>query len=318
MAKNFNGVVVWMAAGLVTGLLALASSGFPELRFILSLAWAAPIAFIVCKYGLPQGIGSILVAGILVGLLTGPVAGSLIMLEIGPLALVIGLLYKNNVPTGRAMIICVLVTTTIHLAELIVTYGELSRQWGQVQKEFGISVDQLIAAYKKSGVLASTGLSEAEIRTTMQQSLQMLFQLLPGITVIGAIITALTNYRFAHRYFTRGGITLPTVLPFNQWSLPWYVIWATILGLLGVIMGPTESIMLLSGRNLLVVSGFLGVLLGIAVVAYYLGRSRMPGLFKGLFVVFLIFNGIFSLAFVMVIGLFDPIINFRRLGVKTE
>lgn len=320
MAKDFNGVVVWMIAGLVTGLLAIASFGFPQLRFIVSLAWAAPIAFIVCKYGLSQGVGSILVAGVLVGLLSGPVAGGIIMLEIGPLAIAIGLLYKNKVPAGRAMIICVLVATIIQLVELWVTYGQLSTQWVQIQKEFGLNVDQLIAAYKKSGALeqASTGLSDAEIRTTMQQSLQMFFQLLPGISVIAATITALTNYRFAHRYFTKGGITLPKVLPYRQWRLPWYIIWATILGLAGVIFGPPESILLLSGRNLLVVSGFLGVLIGISIVAYYLSRSKIPGLIKGLLIVFLVLNGIFSLAFIMMIGVFDPIINFRRLGVKTE
>ncbi|HEX3031549.1 MAG TPA: DUF2232 domain-containing protein [Bacillota bacterium] len=315
MPKQLNEVVVWVLAGLVTGLIAAASSGFPELRFFISLVWTAPIALIVVKYGLPQGVASVLIAGLVAGVVTGPVEGSLIAWEIGPLALVIGLLYKNRVPAARAMMICVLVSVLVHLTELGITYGQFSKEWLQVQKEL---TDQFIAAYKKAGVLDQVfpGLSETEIRTTVLQSLRVFFQLLPGFSVAVSTLLALTNYRLSHRYISRGGIALAPVLPFAQWRFPWYIIWTAILGLLGVLLGTPDSIILLSGENLLLVSGFFSLILGFSVTVNYLGRATLPGLLKWVLIVFLILNGIFSLGFILVLGLFDPIINFRRLGVK--
>lgn len=320
MINRIQSVTSWLGAGAITGLLALLGTRQADFQILLSLVWAVPIIYIIVRYGLYQGINALLVTGIILGLATSPLNGAVIMLEIASLAIVIGLLYKNGVPSWRTMVISALVAAVFQLVALGMNSEQFNVNSLQLRQEFDRNMDQFIAAYRESGQLDKTfqEIPEQQLREMVFQTFITFIQLLPGIAVIIATLTALFNYRIAYRYLRYKGINVPEYLPFRLWRFPWYAIWGMILGLIGVILGEYNSLVGIAGKNILLVSSFFSLLMGSAVLNFYFSRSKMSGLLKGLLIGFIILNGIFSLVFILLIGLFDPILNFRRFNAKAE
>jgi len=320
MSARISSVMPWISAGLLTGLFALAGNSFPGMRIIFSLFWAVPTVYLIRRYGLYQGTLAILVAGFAVILALNPVNGLVAMLEIGSLALVMGLLYKNAVPARRAMLISVVVAVSMQLMILGATYGQFLTEASEVQRDMEKHLDEIIASYRQAGLVGASpeGLSEEGLRQVLRQSSILAWQLVPGTAIILATLSALANYRFAYRYMTSRQMTLPEDISFGSWRFPWYVIWGMIAGLFFLLFGEENGVLNLLGKNMVLVSLFLSLVLGLAVLSYYLSRISMPGFLKIILVVFLVFNGIISVALLTVVGLFDPVVNFRRLEAKTQ
>ncbi len=320
MSARISSVIPWVSAGLLTGLFALTGNSFPGMRIIFSLFWAVPTVYLIRRYGLYQGTLAILIAGIVVSLAIDPLNGLIAMLEIGSLALVMGLLYKNAVPARRAMLVSVFVAVTMQLMILGATYGHFTTEASEVQRNMEKHLDEMIASYRQAGLVGTSpeGLSEEGMRQVLRQSSILAWQLVPGTAIILATLSALANYRFAYRYMTSRQMALPEDISFGSWRFPWYVIWGMIAGLFFLLFGEENGVLNLLGKNMVLVSLFLSLLLGLAVLSYYLSRISMPGFLKIVLVIFLVFNGIISVALLTIVGLFDPVVNFRRLEAKTQ
>ncbi|MFZ3172570.1 MAG: DUF2232 domain-containing protein [Carboxydocellales bacterium] len=320
MSVRISSVLPWVFAGILTSLFALTGYFLPGMQIIFSLFWAVPIVYLIRRYGLYQGCLAILLAGIIAAIVSDPENGLLAMLEIGSLALVMGLLYKNGVPARQAMWICVFIAVLLQLIILGATYGQYTTQAAEVQQDMEKQLDEIIASYKQAGLIVTSpeGLSEESLRKGIRKSAILAWQLVPGTAVILATLSALFNYRFAYRYMLTRQMSLPEDISFGSWRFPWYVIWGMIIGLGLLLIGEDNGVVKLLGMNIIMVSLFGSLILGLAVLSYYLSRVALPWFLKIIIIFFLIFNGIISIMILTIIGLFDPVVNFRRLEAKTQ
>ncbi len=317
MSFKYSPIMPWLVTGLLTGLLALAGYVLPEVRFFVSLVWAVPVVYLVRRQGLRQGSLAILLASLVVSLAAGASNGLIVILEIGSLALVMGLLYKNAVPAQRIMLYSVVVAVVMQLMLLGVTINQLTSDNQEVKLQIEKQQTEILTMFKEVGLVGTAGApTEEEFRQAFQETWLLTLQLASGITIITAILMALANYQLAYYYLARQRQALPQHLPLANWRFPWYTIWGLITGLSLLLLGNGSGIADVLGKNIVLVSLFGGLLLGLAVLSYYFSKKALPKMLKISLVLLIVFYLPLALVLLTLIGIFDPVVNFRRIATQ--
>ncbi|MCL2678172.1 MAG: YybS family protein, partial [Clostridiales bacterium] len=109
--------------------------------------------------------------------------------------------------------------------------------------------------------------------------------------------------------------------PFRNWRIPWPLVWGVILGLGLYLLGPhlNSEPLEQAGVNLLYIFSPLMFIIGLAVVSWFFKAYRVsPFLILLLIVLFIRYPGFFFI-WLILLGLFDPLLNFRaRLAPKKK
>jgi hypothetical protein len=203
------------------------------------------------------------------------------------------------------------IATTALLA-LLPAFGSYTGVDERIVKE---NVDYILQYYNANGMLAALqqqGMTEAYIREKAAQSLRLYFQITPGlIAMAGLLIYAAAYYIMARLPWA--GNNLP--LPFSHWYLPRFSLWGANLAIIMYLVGDqvSQNGIRMAGLNLMVIYAGLALIQGMAVLTYFIKSPRIPGILKwGIVLSSLIFTP-FSLISIVLLGLFDMGLNFRRL-----
>lgn len=180
-------------------------------------------------------------------------------------------------------------------------------------------INATVQQYQDSGLLVilqqQQGLTEVQIRALLEQGIHLYVLVIPSIAALIAIIQFGFVYYVMRRWFkdNKGSI------PFTQWRLPWYAIWGAVLGIACYLLGDQFSWPVFRGLgiNLMVVYGALAMVLGVAVYLHFLKSPRIPKLLKWILVISSIIYFFFTAITMIMFGLFDLVINFRRLSEES-
>lgn len=168
-----------------------------------------------------------------------------------------------------------------------------------------------------SALLEQYGGADNVQMTALKHSLEavvpFVVRLLPGLAAGSILLIAWFNLLLASHFCRLHRLPLPAWPAWNQWKSPELLVWPLIAAMFLVLMG--HSIPQLLGFNLLIVLGVIYLLHGLAVVAFYFERWKLPGLVRGLGYGLIFLQQLVSLV-VMVLGLFDLWLDFRRLAKK--
>lgn len=307
----------------LTAMLALLGILIPPLSMVTSLVWTLPIVVVIVRRDFKTGLMATAVAGFLVFLFTGPVRAFLLFTQFGGLGLVYGYIFKRKISAGWAVFGGGLVSVisaflTIFFSTLLL--GVDYSQWGV---EISASIKPTLEMYERLGLLekmADQGITKEMLRQNLQQMARVLGILLPGIITVAAVFSAFINYLLARILLKKLRISIPPLPPFRQWRLPWYTVWGIIAGLALVLAGDYWKIkvLVIIGQNILYVYVPLLMVTGTAVVVYFYHHWRIAPLFKVL-IVFLVFMYLpIAFSMVLMLGLFDPLFNYRRLSNQAK
>ena len=175
-------------------------------------------------------------------------------------------------------------------------------------------INAMMKQYQEAGQLAALqqqGLAEADVRRLLEEVVSFVALVFPGLVALAG----LTEYGVAYYLATRLSVGQAARVPFSRWRLPWYAVWGVILALLLYLAGDqlARPALRVLGINLMLVYGAIALVLGAAVYVYFLLSPRIPRLLKwGLILTNLLFVA-FSVISVLLFGLFDLVLNFRRL-----
>jgi uncharacterized protein YybS (DUF2232 family) len=97
----------------------------------------------------------------------------------------------------------------------------------------------------------------------------------------------------------------------REWKAPEFLIWGLIVS--GFVMFiPGVELFRTLAANLLLVFGACYFFQGLAIIAFYLNKNKIPRFVRGVVYLFIVFQQIFTLL-VVGLGLFDLWVDFRRL-----
>jgi uncharacterized protein YybS (DUF2232 family) len=161
-------------------------------------------------------------------------------------------------------------------------------------REMGVSQDQLVFL-------------ESSIEVIEQVLIGMLPALVIGSTLMVVWISLLT----ARRVFQRRGLSLPNYGPLDCWKAPDVLVWGVIAS--GALLLIPSFMVKMVGLNGLLVFMVIYFFQGMAIIAFFFRKKRIPRAAQIVLYTLVILQQIVMLA-VIVVGFFDTWFNFRKLG----
>ena len=295
--------------------LALASSVFlfvsgislPPLGVILLPFVAQPVLMFGVKYGIGAGLGVLLVAIVLLVFL----ATEELAVIYGIFALMAGLLLAllGRLRAIENLVVSVAATLLIMTASLSLHfYGS----WEAMFSDFRETLTQQLASAMR--VQEKMGLSEDSVQMFKErtpQIVEMMLQLLPALLFLSFAFITLINILYLGRRFPERRSQWFKLQYLREWKGPEPLVWGLICCGFALFVPGLEAVRLVA-LNLLLVIGACYFGQGLAVIAYFFDKNKVPRFLRGMTYVLIIFQQIFTLL-VVGLGLFDLWGDFRRL-----
>ena len=153
------------------------------------------------------------------------------------------------------------------------------------------------------------------IKNNKQTIIKGFIHIFPSLVVIFSIFTIWINLLMGKKYLNRAGAMYPALMSFAGWKLPEKMIWIFIAS--GALLFIPESGVNFFSFNLFLVVCFLYLLQGLAIISFLFQIKNVPAFFRYFFYFLIAVQQILMIP-VIVIGLFDMWVDFRKLLQKNQ
>lgn len=294
---------------LITAMMGALAIYFLPVKFLVDYIWGIPIIIIIKRYDFRTGMLTLITTFLITWMLTDPVTTLLLILELAPLAIAYGLLFKHEISPGTVLLIgsAVSILSTaltvlgfIYIAKINVLPSE---------EVLRTQVQQSAAIYTKLGIV-----SAQEAKAIAESTVKLTLALIPSVLAVASIVRSFFTYIITVKVFRKLNYKANPLPPFSEWSLPWYSIWFVIAGLGLSIIGDQYKLysVAVAGKNLVFIVFPMFFMTGLSVTTYFVKSWKIPlwmKLFMGIFA-FVNFSG--TIVLLTLLGLFDPVVSFRK------
>ena len=281
--------------------------------------WAAPIGVLTAREGLKPGLLAGVLSFVILALLISPQWAASSALQFAGIGLVMGH-YLSKGGSFREVLLktaAVSLVLTFLLYMLPYLHSNATRDLGA---ELSKNIDSVIAMWNDMGLMESLNQQEmsiVELKESLQTAVSWFIRLLPSLLVIFALGAAFFNFLGARWALKKKGYSLPEFPGFIRWWVPWYTSWGVVLGLGLALLGDYVGIdtIFTLGLNLVVLHLPVAVIIGLSVFGFVLVKIK-----SRLFQAAVIFAGFFYLpltaVLLLLVGVFDPLFDFRKIHLK--
>ncbi|MFZ5645036.1 MAG: YybS family protein [Bacillota bacterium] len=296
---------------------ALAAIYLPIISILAFLIIPVPLAILVRKLDTRYGLASLVMSFFILYLASGLQVAFSLVIQAGAMGILLGLLFKNHVPSGRAIVTTVAFAVFIAVAMLALVFLTTG------SNPFVLDdLDRAVFDQVKNDAMAlggREGMDPARVRD-MEMLVTQMEAIWPVIAtssiIIWVMVASFINYSLTRLAMARLGLTVPAAIPFSRWKLPWFVIWGVIAGLSFILMGDQAQTSGLkhAGQIILWVTGFVLTVLGASVAAFYFNKWKISWPVKAAFIAGLVILAHITVIALITLGLTDSIFNIRRLS----
>lgn len=282
--------------------------------FLPVLGILFPAAFIVLgiRNGMKYNITSMIISTLLLGLFADKTIGFFILLAFAPISIALNYLIKKRKSSQEIM----LYTTIVALISYIITITLLGKITGI---SFVNQIEEAFSQVLKSQIklLKDMGLSSYEMYETtdnLKNIYEYMILIIPSTIIMFSMFTAFLNNIISTSILRKMGYGIVSVPRFSYFKLPDNIILGTIVIYVGVFILRAlkvtyhETILI----NVTLLISFFFFLEGLAVIIFYLNKSRLNKVIKGILIIFIIATVPLS-AIISIIGFLDIIFDFRRI-----
>ncbi len=289
----------------------LAGVYLPPLYSVAAMLLPLPPLLIVLKLDTRYALLGLAAAGLVFFVFMAPETAGVLVFQYGLLGVLYGLLFKNRVSSGKILSIGMLYAGVSALLYLVLNYFAGNNLF-VLGEEGRRAFEQSMAAYR------DTMLNDipAEVQETFSESIISTYELLfPGQFIVSSTVLSAITYFFSRACLARLNYFLAPGLVFTMISLPWYSIWGPIAGLALTLAGDNFSWLLAAkiGKNILYILFWLYIVLGLSVAAHFFRRINVVWPVKAVFLIFALAYLPFSMVVLILLGVTDSLVNFRRL-----
>jgi len=140
-------------------------------------------------------------------------------------------------------------------------------------------------------------------------------QIFPSLIIITSTLIIWANFLLGKRILGKAGITWPKFTELTRWKSPELIIWIFIISG-GLFFVPNKDINFFS-LNIFLVTCFIYLLQGLAIVSFFFQNKNVPLFFRYLFYFFIAVQQILMIP-IIAVGLFDIWIDFRKYFQKDQ
>lgn len=291
----------------LTVVLVLGCTYIPFFQLFTNFVCPLPIAFLVLRRGGIIGVMASLVTSVLIAVFLG-LQGVPVALGVLAPGLVLGYGVQKKWKAAP-IIFSVALATMCTMFLIVLSYGIFFKAdfFSEITKIINESQRLNIEMYQKLNVPKEVLAKQEKLFAAASQYIGMI---LPAVFSVSALFMAFLNYIVAGKLLNRMGHILPPVPPFSHWRTPWPFSWGYIAAMLAIWAGESVPFWKQAGTNLFFVFSLWYTIQGLAIVSFYLQRTKLARLMQGcLLGVGMLFMG----NLLSVGGLLDTWFDFRRL-----
>lgn len=296
---------------------ALISVYIPVLGVIVNMIWPVPILLLGVRHGFKVSLMCLAVAGIIIAILVNPLQAVSVVLGFGFIGIALGYAINQNWSLLKTMVVGTIASCLSKAAVLLVGFWVLGFNPLAMQLEvMGGAVEQAVEIYQKMGIPPA----QIEIlRETLTKTVGLLKYIMPAGFFVASVLDTFINYWVAKKILARLGRTLPDFPPFTSWTNPAWMLWIYGVSLLIVTFyhQTPDSILYHIGTNLQVVSNLALLVQGLANVRYFIDKKGWPKFLRSIIIMLVFFNQFIS-QMVILIGAFDLVFDYRKLGINNK
>jgi uncharacterized protein YybS (DUF2232 family) len=295
-----------MLAAITVLLSLLGAYVFPYVFFIVPV----PLAILVYRHGLRQGILVAITSSLLAGILIHISTTVILLLVFGLVGVALGAAMGENLSAPRVLLIGVGASLIAYVLLILVSQAFFGVNVMEMLLEsFEISADQISRVYEGLGMEPD---QIAEAQTMLQEMMAMMKRVLPATFLLSALLLAFLNFWLTRLILGRLGHEIGWFPPFAQWKFPWYTAWGYILGL-GLPLVAKGDLAQTIASNLQILFTYFFLIQGLALVWFLLDKYNIVGFMRGFILFLILLPGTAFSVFVIWAGLFDTWFDFRKL-----
>lgn len=293
--------------------MALVSMYIPVVGAFVNFVWPLPIIICGMRNGFKWSLMSLMVAGIIIGIIISPLQAFFLLAIFGLLGLVIGECMRRHMAPVKLMLYGSVGAVAALVINIALSFWVLGINPVEMMfSSFSQSLGELESYYRQSGM------SEAEIKQIIDgygEMLKMMRIIMPGAFLISAPVLAFINYIAAKKILTKLGESFEDFPPFTSLQVPGWILWPYALSLFAVTyfyQNDRGSLMYNVSVNVQTVCSFVLVLQGIALLYWFVKSRNKPMWWANVGTILLFVVPIFSQIMVYV-GAFDIVFDFRKI-----
>jgi len=305
----------------LAAVLGLAALYLPVIGALAGALWPLPIIVLILRFELNTGLMALAVALAIIAMTAGPLGALSLGLRGGLTALILGHAFKKNWSPGLTVLSGGVVTVLGTAVLLVVSFALLGGPLLDTA-ELERLVNETMDTYRRYGLLdpmLQQGITEEEVERQLRQAVSLALALVPGMMFISSLVAAGITYLLARATLKRLGYAIEPLPAFRYWQVPWYTVWGLILGLALLLAGDYLGYkpVLLIGQNIVYIYLPLLLINGLAVAVYYYHRWHLSPFLKAIGLAVMVINLPVTVIFLMIVGAFDPLFNYRKLSFGT-
>jgi len=226
--------------------------------------------------------------------------------------LITALVFKKLSAEKTVIYTSLFIITSICAYFLYGGYSQNINPWHLVQKFVTETVEENIKIYSMLPV-------EKEdinfINDNKQSIIDFFTGIFPSLVIVAAAFIAWINILMGRDLLRKQSILLPQLEGLSRWKAPEFMIWIFIASC-ALLFVPFEQIIIFS-RNILIMTCFVYLLQGFAIISFLFQNKNVPHFFRYLFYFLIAVQQILMIP-IMAVGLFDIWIDFRKFFQKDE
>ncbi len=321
-----NKLSLWGGAAVVlSGLIWL----MPGINAIAATAGIAGLTLIVARLGFSRGLstacagiaGAFVICSLTKGYQAGFVSTLIyILVAIAP-AFMMGWA-SRSFATSTATVSYGLIPTGILLVLFLLIFPGIIEDLPVLISEIDIVIESLVEGSPEVSGLIARQYAPADgsldrFLKELNKMIEFLIKITPSIIILGSLGMIIAGLGIAGPIAARLKIMLPRFRPFHLWRAGGRWLLPTILGLIAVVFIKNEF-WFYTGVNLLIVTGHVYAVVGLAIVEAFFKRALIPVPLRVIFYAILLLSSVFALIFLAVLGLADSKFNFARENTENK
>jgi len=315
-----------LAEGVILAALAaifLLAGNLPFIGLFVLLFSSIPVTIATVRNKPMVGALTAVLATLIVGLLFGPITAISGGLQYMLLGWVLGYMLYHHRSGSKTIQAGVITSALAAVAILLMSLALMGFTPDAIAAGLESYKTEMLNMYQTTGMIdmmTQQGLSKTQVMDMLQQTMQMVINLMPAILIISRAVMAVITYFLTIQVLKKLRIRVPRIQNFQKWGLPFAAVWGLIVVWALWLAADYINIGWLNilALNCMIIYGALLVLDGFALTCYWFKLDQMSTGMKlvcALFVLFF-FTG-FLIACVLT-GLADLLFDFRKLRVDNK
>ncbi len=291
----------------------LSISFVPVAGVFPGLLTPAPTAFAVIRWGFPAAWyvpGCAGVLGSLILCLLGSSYSIPYLLTLLGIGVIIGYGLRSRWSTGKIVgfssLLAIGMAGLFFIMALSETRGEMVRV---IEQDLRAAVSDTLKQ------LGNSSPETQDMERNLLDTVPFIVRIIPGVFISCILGISWLNLLVLLRYCRTAPYEFCVREKLTLWKTPEFLVWFVIAG--GIMLLVPVDDFKLPGINFLIVIGTIYFFHGLAIVAFYFEKWKMPFWVKG-FVYAVLFLQQFTLMATAVLGLFDVWFDFRKLAKKPD